>query len=80
MTATTICFLLEEESAKVMLQAILPRLVSADISAELSTLTHKQYQKISGSRAIAPHLSLEEGHNRSHSFNVLVGGIKALLN
>lgn len=46
-------------------------------SDELSKLTGKLYQKVSGSRAIGPHLSLDG--NRSHSFNVLVSGIKKLV-
>ncbi|MEW6235725.1 MAG: DUF4276 family protein [Candidatus Omnitrophota bacterium] len=44
---------------------------------ELGDLTDKQYQKIAGSRAIAPYLKLEG--NRSPSFNVLLSGIKNLL-
>lgn len=36
-----------------------------------------RYQKLSGSRAIAPVLSLE--HNRSHSFRQLISGIERLL-
>jgi len=36
------------------------------------------YQKVSGSREISPHLSLD--NNRSTSFNALVCGIKSLLN
>ena len=41
---------------------------------ELSKLTKNRYQKISGSRAIGPHLKID-GTNRSHSFNVLLAGI-----
>lgn len=48
-------------------------------SEELKKLTHATYQKVAGSRAIAPHLDLN-GNNRSHSFNVLVSGIKQLVN
>jgi hypothetical protein len=46
-------------------------------SAELSRLTGNQYQKVSGSRSIAPHMSLDS--NRSHSFNVFLSGIKKLV-
>jgi len=46
-------------------------------SIELSNLTGKLYQKVSGSRAIGPHLSLNS--NRSHSFQVLLSGIKRLV-
>lgn len=35
------------------------------------------YQKMAGSRAIGPHLSLDQNH--SHSFNALIGGVKRLL-
>ncbi len=44
---------------------------------ELRRLTRNRYQKVSGSRAIGPCLSLTE--NRSHSFNVLVRGIRELM-
>ena len=47
-------------------------------SSELEKLTQGHYQHISGSRAIAPHLSISR--NTSHSFNVLVTGIHRLLN
>ena len=46
-------------------------------SDELEKLTGGTYQKILGSRNIAPHLSLD--NNTSHSFNVLLSGIKNLL-
>lgn len=45
---------------------------------ELCRLTKGRYQKRSGSRSIAPHLRLEG--NTSHSFNVLLSGIRGLLN
>ena len=45
---------------------------------ELKTITEKKYQKVSGSRIIAPHLSLD-GRNRSNSFNVLIDGIRRVL-
>ena len=40
-------------------------------------LTGKRYDKVSGSRAIAPHLHLDA--NRSHSFRVLVKGIRRIV-
>ncbi len=45
-------------------------------SEELFKITKGEYQKVSGSRAIGPHLDLT--NNRSHSFNVLVTGIRRL--
>nr|VFJ87820.1 MAG: protein of unknown function (DUF4276) [Candidatus Kentron sp. LFY] len=45
-------------------------------SQELERLTKQAYQKVSGSRNIGPHLSLE--NNRSHSFNVFLSGIRRL--
>ena len=44
---------------------------------QLIGLTKKSYQKISGSRAIGPHLDLE--NNRSHSFGILLAGIRSLV-
>ena len=44
---------------------------------ELSRITRTRYQKLSGSRAIGPHLSLD-GQNRSASFKTLVSGIERL--
>lgn len=49
----------------------------SNAAEELLKLTKKQYQKISGSRSIAPHLKID-GSNRSHSFNILLNGIKKL--
>lgn len=46
-------------------------------SEELQKLTGNVYQKVSGSRAISPHLNLEK--NTSRSFNVLVAGIRRLV-
>ena len=46
----------------------------ANPSEELEKLTEGRYQKKAGSRAIAPFLL--NGENRSHSFNILVSGIK----
>ena len=47
-------------------------------SEELDKITSGIYQKISGSRAIGKHLSLDE--NTSHSFKTFIKGIRALLN
>ncbi|MDR2141570.1 MAG: DUF4276 family protein [Deltaproteobacteria bacterium] len=44
-------------------------------SKELIKLTKKKYQKIAGSKAIAPHLNLQLGTNKSTSFNKLLSGI-----
>lgn len=44
---------------------------------ELKKLTKGLYQKVAGSRCIAPHLDLH--NNKSHSFNVLVKGIQKLV-
>ena len=46
-------------------------------SDELERLTNGVYQKISGSRNIGQLLSLD--NNASHSFNVLVSGIRGLI-
>jgi hypothetical protein len=46
-------------------------------SQELINLTGNIYQKVTGSRAIAPYLSLHD--NKSHSFNVLLSGIHRLV-
>jgi hypothetical protein len=46
-------------------------------SQELERLTNSKYQKVSGSEAIGPHLKLEG--NKSHSFNVLLDGIRRLV-
>ena len=43
---------------------------------ELEKLTDNTYQKVSGSRAISPHLSLTD--NRSHSFSVFVAAMQRL--
>lgn len=45
---------------------------------ELKKLTGGKYQKILGSRSIGPFLRLD-GTNKSHSFNVLLSGIKKLI-
>ena len=45
---------------------------------ELARLSGKQYQKVAGSRAIGPCLRID-GENKSHSFNVLVDGVKKLV-
>ena len=44
---------------------------------ELEKLTKNAYQHIAGSRLIGPFLDLD--HNTSHSFNVLITGIRGLL-
>lgn len=49
----------------------------ANASQELKGLTGNAYQKLNGSRAIAPHLTLDGG-NRSASFNTLLSGIRRL--
>ncbi len=49
----------------------------ANPAQEMKRLTKEKYQKISGSRAIGPHLQLEE--NRSKSFSTLVTGVRKLL-
>ena len=50
----------------------------ANAADELGKLTSMKYQKASGSRAIGPYLTVDNS-NRSHSFNLLVSGIKSLL-
>jgi hypothetical protein len=49
----------------------------ANPSAELMKLTGNRYDKLSGSRAISPHLNIE--CNKSHSFKILVDGICKLM-
>ena len=44
---------------------------------ELAKITNGEYQKISGTRAIGPHLSIEK--NKSNSFKVFIEGIKKLI-
>jgi len=46
-------------------------------SDELTTLTNYKYDKISGSRNIGPHLSIELNSNRSYSFNIFLSAIRA---
>jgi len=46
-------------------------------SEKLYKLAEKKYQKMAGSRSIAPHLKKDET-NKSHSFNILLLGIKKL--
>jgi hypothetical protein len=48
----------------------------ANAEQELSRIV-PEYQKINGSRRIAPHLNLES--NRSHSFNVFLAGVRRLV-
>lgn len=49
----------------------------ANPSEEMFKLTNNIYDKVSGSRAIAPYLDLES--NTSKSFNTLISGIKNLI-
>lgn len=46
-------------------------------SEEIGRLTGGEYQKVAGSRAIGQHL--DPMRNRSHSFNVLLSGIRRLM-
>lgn len=55
-----------------------PDMVS-NAAEELKKLTQRQYQKLSGSKKISSHLSID-GSNRSVSFNVLVSGVKKMIN
>lgn len=50
----------------------------ANAAEEMVKLSARRYQKIAGSREIAPHLRLD-GSNRSRSFNVLIEGIKKIV-
>ncbi|MBF0410736.1 MAG: DUF4276 family protein [Candidatus Riflebacteria bacterium] len=50
----------------------------ANPAEELNKLSGNTYQKIQGSRAIAPHLKID-GSNTSHSFQVLISGIQKLI-
>jgi len=45
---------------------------------ELSALTRGAYQKVSGSRALAPHLRLA-GENRSRSFGAFISGVQRVV-
>lgn len=47
-------------------------------SLQLENLSSGNYQKVSGSRAIAPHLHFHG--NKSHSFDVLLSGIRKFVN
>lgn len=47
----------------------------ANAAEELKKITHGNYAKLAGSRAIGPHLKLD-GSNRSHSFGVLLDAIR----
>lgn len=49
----------------------------SNAAEELKKLTIRRYQKLSGSRAIGPHLDIT-GLNRSFSFNVLIEGIRRI--
>lgn len=50
----------------------------ANASEELGKLTQQAYQKVAGSRAISPYLDVD-GSNRSHSFNILIDGIRHIM-
>ena len=50
----------------------------ANAAEELIKITRKRYQKVSGSRAIGPHLKID-GSSCSHSFNVLLDGVLKLV-
>ena len=52
------------------------RLVNA--AEELKKITRNSYQKLSGSRSIAPYLRLDEGH-RSTSFKALLTGLQRIM-
>lgn len=54
-----------------------PDVAISNSAQELENLTNKRYQKVAGSRAIAPHMKLSG--NRSHSFGVLLSGIHKIL-
>ncbi len=81
-------FFLEERSAQVLLGGLLARRQRSRKfrepdrlgcpSHELRRLTHDVYQKVGGSRAIAPHLALD-GSNRSRSFQVFVSGLRRMV-
>ena len=51
--------------------------VFANAPEQLKKITGRRYQKLAGSRAIAPHLDLS-GMNTSCSFNALLGAIREL--
>ncbi len=48
-------------------------------SEALKKITKYKYQKVCGSKAIAPYLKLAQGENSSHSFQVLLQGIQKLI-
>ncbi len=49
-----------------------------DLDREMKQVGYESYSKVKHSAEIAPYLSLDEGHNRSHSFQVTLMGLKAL--
>lgn len=51
----------------------------ANAAQELSLITGKTYQKLAGSRRIAPHLNLQAHANTSLSFQALISGIKKVV-
>lgn len=52
--------------------------ILGNASDELIRLSKRKYQKKAGSRAIAPFLKLD-GTNKSYSFNILLDGIKDII-
>ncbi|MBD3805793.1 DUF4276 family protein [Sulfuricurvum sp.] len=52
--------------------------ILGNASEELVRLSKQTYQKKAGSRAIAPFLNLD-GRNKSYSFNLLVDGIRDII-
>lgn len=68
-------FLLEEPSAKAMLES--PDALGSP-SKELKTLTGNRYVKVAGSRAIGMHLNLD--NDRSPSFRNLIAAIRRMEN
>ncbi|MDM8547811.1 hypothetical protein QUF61_15070 [Candidatus Venteria ishoeyi] len=78
-------FLLEEPSARAMLEGLLPKIIPQDTfvrylvfegKQELKKLSKGRYQKISGSRAIGKLLTPD--NIRSDSFRNLVTGIRKI--
>jgi hypothetical protein len=51
----------------------------ANAAQELDRLTAGRYQKVSGSREIGKHLSLETDQNRSQSYQVFIRGLRRLV-
>lgn len=49
---------------------------TANAAEELAKLTNYTYQKVGGSRAIGPHLNID--NTRSHSFTVFISGLRRM--